>query len=173
MLIRTYEDRDRERVEEICVITDNSHLERNLLFTLYCHYYIDYEKENCFVAEEDGKAVGYIISAKDNKVWKDRFTSILDSSTPEIREKGLESISGYLPFYAQYPAHLHIDIDPDYQRMGIGHRLMDALLAHYKNQGVKGVMLGVDPNNTKGVSFYKKYGFVPLDQSGVWWGTKL
>ena len=50
---------------------------------------------------------------------------------------------------------------------------MDALLAHYKNQGVKGVMLGVDPNNTKGVSFYKKYGFVPLDQSGVWWGTKL
>ena len=53
MLIRTYEDRDRERVEEICVITDNSHLERNLLFTLYCHYYIDYEKENCFVAEED------------------------------------------------------------------------------------------------------------------------
>ena len=94
MLIRTYEDRDRERVEEICVITDNSHLERNLLFTLYCHYYIDYEKENCFVAEEDGKVVGYIISAKDNKVWKDRFTSILDSSTPEIREKGLESISG-------------------------------------------------------------------------------
>ena len=66
MLIRTYEDRDRERVEEICVITDNSHLERNLLFTLYCHYYIDYEKENCFVAEEDGKVVGYIISAKDN-----------------------------------------------------------------------------------------------------------
>ena len=57
--------------------------------------------------------------------------------------------------------------------MGIGKAMMDALLSHYKEKGVKGVMLGVDPENIKGVSFYKKYGFVPLDQSGVWWGTKL
>ena len=70
MLIRTYEDRDRERVEEICVITDNSHLERNLLFTLYCHYYIDYEKENCFVAEEDGKVVGISSPQKTTKYGK-------------------------------------------------------------------------------------------------------
>ena len=34
MIIRQYVDRDRERVEEICEITDNSHLERNLLLTL-------------------------------------------------------------------------------------------------------------------------------------------
>ena len=173
MIIRQYVDRDRERVEEICEITDNSHLERNLLLTLYCHYYITYEKENCFVAELDGKVVGYIISAEDTKTWIDRFSSnLLSSSTPLIWEKGIESTKGYLPYYPEYPAHLHIDIDPEYQRMGIGKAMMDALLSHYKEKGVKGVMLGVDPENIKGVSFYKKYGFTPLDTEGVWWGIK-
>ena len=173
MFVRRYEDGDKERVEEICEITDNAHLEKDLLLTLYCHYYITYEKENCFVAVVDGKVVGYIISAEDTKAWIDRFSStFLSSSTPTIREKGIESTEGYLPFYPEYPAHLHIDIDPRYQRMGIGHALMNALLSNYRGKGVKGVMLGVDPNNTKGVSFYKKYGFTPLDTNGVWWGIK-
>ena len=173
MVIRKYEDRDKERVEEICVITDNSKMKRELLLTLYSRYYTTYEKENSFVAEVDGRVAGYIISTPDNKTWIEKFSStLLSSSTPEIRAKGLESTEGYMEFYEEYPAHLHIDIDPQYQRMGIGHRLMDALLSSYREKGVKGVMLGVDPNNIKGVSFYKKYGFTPLDQSGVWWGIK-
>lgn len=173
MFVRRYEDGDKERVEEICEITDNAHLEKDLLLTLYCHYYITHEKENCFVAVVDGKVVGYIISAEDTKAWIDRFSStLLSSSKPTIREKGIESTEGYLPFYPEYPAHLHIDIDPRYQRMGIGHALMNALLSNYREKGVKGLMLGVDPNNTKGVSFYKKYGFTPLDTNGVWWGIK-
>lgn len=173
MTLRRYEEGDRERVEEICRITDNSNLENELLLTLYCRYYTTYEKENCFVSVVDGIVAGYIISAEDTLLWKDRFTSnLLSHSTEEIREKGMESIEGYLPFYPEYPAHLHIDIDPRFQRMGIGHALMDALLSAYREKGVKGVMLGVDPENLKGVSFYKKYGFVPLDQSGVWWGIK-
>ena len=173
MIVRQYEERDRERVEEICEITDNSHLERDLLLTLYCHYYITYEKENCFVAVVDDKVVGYIISAGDTKAWIDKFSStLLSSSTPLIKEKGIESTKGYLSYYPEYPAHLHIDIDPEYQRMGIGKAMMDSLLSHYKEKGVKGVMLGVDPENIKGVSFYKKYGFTPLDTNGVWWGIK-
>ena len=67
MFVRRYEDGDKERVEEICEITDNAHLEKDLLLTLYCHYYITHEKENCFVAVVDGKVVGYIISAEDTK----------------------------------------------------------------------------------------------------------
>ena len=173
MIVRQYEERDRERVEEICEITDNSHLERDLLLTLYCHYYITYEKENCFVAVVDDKVVGYIISAGDTKAWIDKFSStLLSSSTPLIKEKGIESTKGYLSYYPEYPAHLHIDIDPEYQRMGIGKAMMDSLLSHYKEKGVNGVMLGVDPETIKGVACYKKYGFTPLDTTGVWWGIK-
>ena len=172
MRVRKYEDRDRERVEYICRVTDNSHLDDDLLLALYCHYYITYEKDNCFVAEVDGTVVGYIISSEDSKKWREGFLSFLSSYREEIREAGYYSTKGYEPFYSQYPAHLHIDIDPNYQRMGIGGALMDALLAHYREKGVKGVMLGVDTNNIKGVSFYKKYGFTPLSENGVWLGIK-
>ena len=69
--------------------------------------------------------------------------------------------AAYLPrfFYKKYPAHLHIDILPEYQRMGLGSQLMDTLTAHLRQKGVCGVMLGVGSKNEKGKSFYKKYGF--------------
>lgn len=150
MIVRQYEERDRERVEEICEITDNSHLERDLLLTLYCHYYITYEKENCFVAVVDDKVVGYIISAGDTKAWIDKFSStLLSSSTPLIKEKGIESTKGYLPYYPEYPAHLHIDIDPEYQRMGIGKAMMDSLLSHYKEKRSEWSHVGSRPRKYK------------------------
>ena len=57
--------------------------------------------------------------------------------------------------------------------MGIGKALMDTLVSHLRKNKVPGLMLGVDPENEKGVSFYRKYGFSPLSQDGVWWGLKL
>ena len=57
------------------------------------------------------------------------------------------------------PAHLHIDILPEAQRQGIGHRLMNALMFRLKELGVPKVYLVVGTSNVKGVSFYEKYGF--------------
>ena len=175
MTIRQYQDKDKARLEDICRITDRAHLEDELLLTLYLRYYITYEKENCFVAADDeDNAVGYIISTKEWNVWKEDFPRfLLEGKRKEIVEKGMDGIESFAPFAKEYPAHLHIDILPSCQRMGLGHRLMDALVSHYRKEGVAGLMLGVDPENEKGVNFYKKYGFKPLDQSGVWWGLKL
>ena len=62
--------------------------------------------------------------------------------------------------YAErYPAHMHIDILDAYQRMGIGHQLVDTLAACLAGQNVKGLMLSVGSTNQKGVNFYQKYGF--------------
>ena len=172
--VRGYEDKDRASVEEICHITDRNNLPLPLLLTLYCHNYILLEGENCFVAtDESDRAVGYILSTLDTAAWREKFISFLSSSSEEIRRKGIESVEGYFAFYPEYPAHLHIDIDPSYQRMGIGKALMDTLVSHLRKNKVPGLMLGVDPSNEKGVSFYKKYGFSPLSQDGVWWGLKL
>ncbi|MGN1163986.1 MAG: GNAT family N-acetyltransferase, partial [Candidatus Ornithospirochaeta sp.] len=170
-----YEDKDRSRLEDICRATDRSHLEDELLLTLYLRYYITYEKENCFVAADDlDNAVGYIISTSSWERWKDDFPRLmLEGKRKEIVDEGMDGIEGYRPFASEYPAHLHIDILPGYQRMGLGHALMDALTSHYRKEKVGGLMLGVDPENEKGVNFYKKYGFRPLDHSGVWWGLKL
>ena len=57
-----------------------------------------------------------------------------------------------------YPAHLHINILPKYQRKGIGHNLMNSLEIHLKEKNVKGYHLGVSTKNKQGINFYKKYG---------------
>ena len=41
----------------------------------------------------------------------------------------------------------------DFHRLGLGHRLMDALISHLMAKSVKGVILWVDPKNEKGVNF--------------------
>ena len=42
--------------------------------------------------------------------------------------------------------------------MGLGRKLMDALISHLKKKDIKGVVLGVSAQNEKGINFYKKYG---------------
>ena len=46
---------------------------------------------------------------------------------------------------------------PSHQRRGIGSRLMDAAIEHFKGAGK--VVLDVEDGNQKGISFYSKYGF--------------
>lgn len=172
--IREYREEDRKTVEDICRITDSSNLDDDVLLTLYCHYYIEKEKENCFVATDNDRAIGYIISTLNYEKWKRDFTSYyLDKASDKVRKSGLDSISFYSPFSSLYPSHLHIDILPSYERMGIGHRLMDRLIKSLKEKGSMGLMLGVNPENTKAVSFYKKYGFSQLDNNSSVFGIKL
>ena len=57
------------------------------------------------------------------------------------------------------PAHMHIDILPTHQRMGIGTQLVNTLLSQLKSDGVPSLFLITDIGNTKGPAFYNKYGF--------------
>ncbi len=58
-----------------------------------------------------------------------------------------------------YPAHLHVNVDEGYRRMGIGRRLMESYLADLRSAGVVGVHLfcGAEP-----VEFYRSLGFNTL-----------
>ena len=74
-----------------------------------------------------------------------------------------------------FPAHLHIDVLPGYQRMGAGTMLMDTLIAHLTEKKSKGVMAFCEKKNKKAMSFYKKYGFEILgkEASGFTFGYDL
>jgi len=167
--IRPYQPKDAEYVHIVSVRTGPiAALEagpaQTLLFATYVDYYIEHEPHNCFViADEEDKAVGYIFGARDYKPYREIF---LRDYAPRTKGFSLPMRiecfgSVYLPsfFYKEYPAHLHIDILPEYQRMGLGSALMDTLTAHLREQGVPGVMLGVGSKNEKGKNFYEKYGF--------------
>jgi len=140
---------------------------RTLLFATYVDYYIEHEPHNCFViADEEDSAVGFILCAEDYRPYREIF---MRDYVPRTRGFPLpmrvECLgAAILPkfFYEKYPAHLHIDILPEYQRMGLGNQLMDTLTAHLRAKGIPGVMLGVGSKNVKGKSFYSKYGFKKL-----------
>jgi len=171
--IRPYQEKDRDNVRQVLVHCASAAAQagegpaRTAVWTIYCDYYIECEPQNCFViANENDEAVGYIMGCEDYQAYYKRF---MEDYAPRTKGLGLahraECIgAAILPrfFQKKYPAHLHIDIHSDYQRMGLGHQLMDALVAHFRKKNIPGVMLGVASGNKKGRNFYHKYGFTKL-----------
>ena len=181
-MIRKYHPKDRDQIRKICYVTaTDERFKENpeLLWTLYADYYTECEPESLFVAvNEEDTAIGYILCAKNPREYYKRFKK---DYLPRVKEldkkmataKKLEKILDYA-LARSYPAHLHIDILPEYQRMGLGHKLTDALINHLKEEGVAGIHLGVGSDNEKGVRFYEKYGFKRLLSigGGVVFGLK-
>ena len=58
-----------------------------------------------------------------------------------------------------FPAHLHINIHPDWQGRGLGSRLMASYLEALRGLGVPGVFLETSSRNSKALPFYEKLGF--------------
>jgi ribosomal protein S18 acetylase RimI-like enzyme len=168
--VRPYDPCDKEDVREVCIVTGPSAARddakvRAWLLSSFCDYYIEQEPDNCFVlADMNDKAVGYILCAEDYYSYKRTY---LNRYVKAAKKQGgilaaIRTAVVVIPqwFYAKkYPAHLHIDIQPYYQRQGWGSKMMDALLDHLRQKGVKAVMLIVGAYNKKGINFYKKYGF--------------
>lgn len=166
-MIRKYQDEDKLSVQNICVETASENLKdgeekKNLLLLRYCNFYIEKCPEACFVAEKDGKPVGYVLCCPDSIFFKKEFPKFLKNYGHLSFFQILKFIGDtfvYLPYRKKYPAHLHIDILPEAQRIGYGRRLIDMLCAHLKKQGKKGVMLAVGKSNENAVKFYKATGF--------------
>ena len=172
ILIRKYRESDCEQVQKICIATATGPFAQNeafrlLLLTTFCNYYIEQEPENCFVADNGQGAVGYILCAEDANTWSGTFQEKYINNLPDENLKlfCLGTMNSPLKFSSEYPAHLHIDILPEYQRKGIGTMLMDALVKHLRDKGIHGLMLSVAADNVKGRQFYNKYGFRVLEET--------
>ncbi|MCL2107057.1 MAG: GNAT family N-acetyltransferase [Oscillospiraceae bacterium] len=171
--IRPCQTKDQANMQKVCIATGPEEARRKdgprrlMLLTTYCDYYVEREPQNCFViADDNDEAVGYILCAQD--YWK-YFERFMKDYVPRSKKLPLPQRvecrgAAWIPrlFVKKYPAHLHIDILPEYQRMGLGTQLMDTLTAHLRAKGIPGVMLGVAADNEKGRNFYKKYGFKQL-----------
>ena len=168
MIIRPYNRKDADDVRYVCLNCDGpsdmSASTEHFILTTYCDYYIEREPHNCFVAADDNdKAIGYIICTENFDTFNDIFVNEYIPRIPAENEKEIfyASVSTVLQekHKAEYPAHFHIDILPEYHRKGLGHKLVDELCRHLESAGVKGVMLSVAADNQQGNAFYKKYGF--------------
>ena len=195
VLIRKCRKSDLEGIRNVCYKTGymgedaSGHFFDKILFgLLFCCYYCKYEPEHCFVAEDRGKVVGYIMGSPNTERqarlflvkmgWRILFRVALVTSWRHSKDLKLilhllrlpRSTIPHKEINAKYPAHLHIDILSTHQRQGLGTRLMQRFETHIRNFGVKGTHLGTSEGNYKAVPFYKKLGYeiIHMDKIGMW-----
>lgn len=168
MKIRSFEEKDKSAIERICretVISKSLQKHLDCVTLLYADFYIETEPEHIFVAVDDNdECKGYILCAPSadrfEKNWKNGYFERLKKLNRSFVCVQKSTIKKYKKLAKKgFPAHLHIDLDPDVQRCGTGTKLVDELLMHLEKIGVGGLCLDCAPSNVKGNNFYKKYGF--------------
>jgi ribosomal protein S18 acetylase RimI-like enzyme len=162
--------------------------DKRLFFLIFTYYYTRYEPEHFFVAVDtkDDTVVGFIGGTTDTAAqergfqkkmpWRIATRAFLVTSWRYPRTFrtviGMTKMMGDVQenrakradLWAKYPAHLHINLLPDYQSMGLGTRLMKHFEQHLIRQGIRGVHLDTTSQNHKAIPFYKKMGFAIVNQ---------
>jgi ribosomal protein S18 acetylase RimI-like enzyme len=158
---------------------------------LWYKAYIALTPETCYVLDDgNGRVVGYCIGTADTtsfaQRWRDVFTPSVDkklvpapgvsSSDPLMERNDIKGfrdavhnaecsmLQSWPKILEKYPAHLHIDILPIYQRKGHGTALIDAFLTAIEEAGAKGVHLDMVQHNVTARAFYGRMGFETCSQ---------
>lgn len=196
-VVRKFQEEDRPGLYHICLATGDSganaeHLynQKNMLGEIYVGPYLSFQPDLSFTLIQDGEA-GYALAAFDTTSFEDTLSKewwplILEkysNRSPENfneREKNLFKYIQNPPLRSkvvinEYPSHLHIDLLEKAQGRGIGRAMMLLLLETLREQGSKGVHLGMGAQNNRAYIFYTKLGFTLLDQNDNEWtmGLKL
>ncbi|WP_031082315.1 GNAT family N-acetyltransferase [Streptomyces sp. NRRL WC-3549] len=180
--VRPYRPDDREALADICVRTadngqDSSRLypDPGLMPALFAAPYAHLEPESVFVLDDGaGRAVGYVLGTADTRRFVDGFRTVWiplvaerfpepqgppGTLTEEMTALLYRPERMILPELDAYPAHLHIDLLPAWQRRGFGRELMDTFLGALRDKGVEAVHLSMLTANTAARAFYDRLGF--------------
>ncbi len=167
--VRPMRPEDLEAVEYVCRMTAGEESQKDpvvgdKMAKIFSTYYVRECYDTCFVlADENDKAVGYILCEPDFKRYRKVYRKI---DVPHIKTLdkywGKRAWTMPIPYTIlgfKYPAHLHIDILDEYQNKGYGRLLMEALLDKLKKNGIKGIMLMAGSWNEGAIRFYSRFGF--------------
>lgn len=189
--VRAYRPTDRAALHDICVRTaneggDSRHLypDLELMPSIFAAPYAALEPDLAFVLDDGGgRAVGYVLGTADTTAFVGAFRerwlpTVADRYPRPAGAPGTPSEEMavllhtpermILPELAGYPAHLHIDLLPDWQRRGHGRALMNAFLRALHDKGVGAVHLSMVTANTAARAFYDRLGFhvIPVPDPG-------
>jgi ribosomal protein S18 acetylase RimI-like enzyme len=180
--IRAYRPTDLDAIYDICVRTAASggdargrHTSDRMLGDVWAVPYVTREPEHAHVLDDGtGAAVGYILGTADTTAfvrwfreeWIPAKAETFAADDPRDRELAAVFTSPekmIRPEFADYPAHLHIDLLPEWQGRGRGRALMAAFLSGLRATGVKKVHLGMAAENEGAYAFYRKLGFHDIE----------
>ncbi len=191
-VIRPYRPGDHDAVYEICVRTGAASKDARGLYgtddlipDIYAGPYLVIEPELAFVLDNGERAVGYIIGAADTErfvrayrdIWIPAMRARYRQPAPEPETAQDHQLANLFnpdrmlrPELAPHPAHLHINLLPDYQGKGFGRDLMTEFMAAAATQGAPSAHLQVYTANTGARAFYARLGWqeVPASTPGPW-----
>jgi len=190
--IRRALESDEPDLSHICLLTgaagasaESLHDHGELIGLIYAIPYVKLPTTFGFVIvnDETSKVVGYVLGSFDTRAFEREAEK---GWWPSLRVKypleGLGKISGTeadercmkqfqeMPIapagcIAFSPAHLHIDILPEYQRQGWGKLLISRAMNYLKEENVEGVWVGLDPKNENARRFYQRLGFEDINDA--------
>jgi ribosomal protein S18 acetylase RimI-like enzyme len=157
-----------------------------LLGHIYVGAYLALEPDLAWLLEDDEGVCGYVLGALRSREFFQRYATewlpplqaqiarpVGDpatlSPTDQLRWLIHEPDLFCPEPYAEFPAHLHIDLLPRAQGQGWGRRMMAALLERLATRGAPGVHLGMHASNTRAAEFYRRMGFHELVQVADSW----
>lgn len=190
-MIRSYRPDDLDAVYDICVRTAADGLDARgkysddrLIGDVFAAPYVVLEPEHAHILDDgEGRAVGYILGTADTQRFVERFraewlpvvTPRYDGNDDPRDQEVLHWLRTpermLVPELTGHPAHLHIDLLPEWQGRGYGRGLMDALRAGLRKAGVEKVHLTMSATNDPARAFYRKLGFTEIEVPGSPPGT--
>ncbi len=188
--MRSYESQDRGAVRQIACDTadmgepvESFFGDREVVADLLTGYYTDYESESLWVAEYEGKVIGYLTGCLDTRRY---FRVMAWSLVPRIGIKAvLRGVflrqDTWRLFWAairtgwtgglrrhisldEYPAHLHVNVQKGFRSQNVGKSLVERFIEQVKVMGLPGIHLAVREDNARGRKFFEDLGFVELSR---------
>ena len=182
--IRLYRDDDRDALFDVCMRTaeaggDARHVyqDQDLMPNIFAAPYAYLEPDLAFVLDNGTRVVGYLVGTSDTprfvKEYRERWLPLVRDRHPQptgeltTRDEQMAALLYWpermiVPELADYPAHLHIDLLPDYQGRGYGRALSFTLFDALAKAGAPRVHLAMVTANTRARAFYDRIGFHEL-----------
>ena len=179
MEIRPATPQDEDALYNVALVTgdagaDGTHLfdDPRLVGEVFVGPYIHLEPDFAYSVQDAG-TVGYLLGCLDTRAleqrcaqsWWPRLQSTypLDVSRRATDQELVHYIHNPQPrpenLITEFPSHLHIDLVPRAQGHGYGPILLQFMLERLREEGSRGVHLGVALNNLRAQKVYRSLGF--------------
>lgn len=205
MLIRPLTPRDLAQVLQISLLTGDAgrdatelYEDHRLVGQIYAAPYARLYPKMCLVAQDDTGVAGFVVGAVDTVAFagelEARWWPGMRAIYPEPDQKnhGLwgadqkrhQMIHHPVPtpgvITQNYPAHMHLNLLPRAQGLGVGRQLLERWLGLATEAGARAVHVGVNRANRGGLAFWQACGFdrlndqlqLPAD-AALWLGREI